>query len=151
MPASKIQDEAELVGWFEDGMTYRKMVEMYREKYDIETVPSMFSNFRARRGLQRRITRNDDLIPWFVEERHRWAYSISVLRMEARQRAGHPLTEGNRERLDSWKTKLAEGDLVLHYDAETLQGFLCVPRREGVDLDLIREPDQKTTQRRAAD
>jgi len=36
--------------------------------------------------------------------------------------------------------ELAGRGLVVHYDADTEQGVCYVPRRPGVDLDLIREP-----------
>jgi hypothetical protein len=74
MGASKIVDEGEIVRWYEEGRTYRWMCDEYRSKYSIDTVQSMFGNFRKRRGLERRITRDDDLIPWHVMKDHRWAY-----------------------------------------------------------------------------
>lgn len=63
MGRRKIQDESEVIRWFEEGRTYQWMIEEYRRKYDIETVVSMWGNFRRRRGLDRRIVRDDDLIP----------------------------------------------------------------------------------------
>lgn len=149
MGARKIQDEQELIRWFEDGWTYDQMVEEYRRKYGIETVPSMFGNFRRRRGLQRRIVRDDNLIPWHIQEEHRWAYPVAMLRAEARRRAGRKLTASDAERLAAWKERLAAQDAVLHYDPDTEEGWFYVARRPGVDNDLIREPSRKTTQRPA--
>lgn len=150
MAASKIQDEAEVIRWFEEGRTYAWMSEEYERKYNISTVPSLWGNFRRRKGLTARLVRNDDLIPWAIEEKHRWAYPVAVLRMEARQRAGVELTPTDAGRLAAWKAQLAAGDLVVHYDPETEEGWHYVPRRPGVDLDLIRVPERKTTTRRAA-
>ena len=151
MPASKIQDEAEVIRWIEEGKTYSWIVDEYLRKYHIETVPSMWSNFRARKGLDRRIARNDDLIPWEVSREHRWAFPLAMLRVEARRRAGMKLRDVDLKRLTSWKESLAEQDAVVHYDPETEQGWFLVPRRTGIDNDLIRVPSRKTTTRRPVD
>jgi hypothetical protein len=54
-------------------------------------------------------------------------------------------------RLEPWLEKLRQAGAVVHYEADTKQGFFYVPRRPGIDLDLIREPTVKTTLRPAAD
>lgn len=151
MPKSKIVDETEVIRWFEEGRTYEWMTDTYLEKYHIETSPSMWGNFRRRRGLDRRNVRNDDLIPWHVRSEHRWAYPLAMLRSEARLREGVVLREMESIRLDGFKRGLKQDDLVIHYDPDTDEGFFYVPRREGVDTDLIRKPDRKTTLRPAAD
>jgi hypothetical protein len=150
MAASKIVDEREVIRWFEEGKTYKEMQAIYLEKYNIETVPSMWGNFRRRRGLQRRLARNDDLIPWHVRSEHRWAYPVAMLRAEARRRAGFELNDETQGRLNSWLRTLEEDGLVVHYDPDTQDGFFYVPREEH-DTDIIRRPRQKTTLRRAAD
>ncbi len=150
MGASKIVDEQEVVRWFEEGRTYDWMCQEYLRKYNIETVPSMWGNFRRRRGLVRRITRNDELIPWHVQEHHRWAYPIAMLRVEARRRAGMELREIDENRLGNWIASLDERGVVVHYDPDTSEGFFYVPREQG-DTDIIRRPKIKTTLRRAAD
>jgi hypothetical protein len=151
MGARKIVDESEVIRWFEDGWTYAEMADEYRRKYNIETVPSMWGNFRRRKGLDRRIERNDDLIPWAVERDHRWAYPLMMLRTEGRRRAGLEVAESMTGRLDRWLEQMTKDDTVIHYDPETEEGFFYVPRRKGVDMDLIRVPERKTTQRKNAD
>lgn len=151
MPASKIVDEGEVIRWYESGMTYAEMVEQYATKYNLEVSPSMFSNFRARRGLTRRAARDDDLIPWHVERKHRWRYPLAMLRYEARRRAGMDIEPDRLEALEAWLAHLREEELVVHYDPETEDGFFYVDPRPGVDTDLIRVPDRKTTERRSAD
>lgn len=143
MPASKIQDEQEILRWFEEGKTYREMCDIYRDKYHLEVVPSLFGNFRRRRGLARRIARNDDLIPWRVAERHQFAYPLAMLRVESRLREGLPLRQTDDERVTSWKAMLEEGNLVVHYDPETADGFFYIPREPG-DEDLVHMPKVKT-------
>lgn len=150
MPASKIQDEAEVVRWFEEGRTYQWMCEEYERKYNIRTVPSLWGNFRRRRGLQRRQVRDEELIPWAVKHEHRWAYSLEMLRTEGRRRAGVTLRDSDLSRLRTFKANLDEADLVIHYDPDTSEGFTHVPRRRGIDTDWIRVPERRTG-RRAAD
>lgn len=151
MGASKIQDEQEVLRWFAEGRTYAWMVEQYRTRYDIETQPSMWSNFRHRRGLERRITRDDELIPWHVQARHRWSYPIMMLRREARRRAGAAMSAEQLHAVNAWKRGMSERGTVLHYDPDTEQGWSYVSRREGIDLDLIRVPERATTPKRNAD
>jgi hypothetical protein len=152
MGARKIQDEQEVIRWFEEGRTYAWMVDEYKRKYNIETVPSLWGNFRRRRGLQRRLTRNDELIPWHVKPEHRWLYPIGMLRVEARRRdkGEDAISDLERTRLNSWKKMLADENAVVHYDPDTEEGFFYVPRGEG-DTDLIHVPKVKTTPRPRVD
>ena len=151
MANRKIVDEGEVKRWIEEGRTYAWMTEEYERKYNIETSLSMWSNFRRRHGLDRRIARDDDLIPWAVKREHRWRYPVAMLRHEARLRAGMESAEDIPEKVAAWKESLAAENVVVHYDPATDEGFFYVPRREGIDRDLIRVPDRKTTKRRAAD
>ena len=150
MGASKIVNEQEVIDWFAEGKKYAWMTEEYRTKYHIETRLSMWGNFRRRRGLARRITRDDDLIPWFVQEQHRWAYAVAMLRAEARARSGMGNSENTDERLANWKRTLQVENAVVHYDPDTEDGFYYVPRLPS-DTDIIRQPRFKTTLRKAAD
>jgi hypothetical protein len=147
MVASKIQNEQEVLRWFAEGRTYTWMIDEYRRKYNIETTPSLWGGFRRRRGLPRRITRDDALIPWFVKEEHRWEFPIQMLRAEARRRAGTELDAENARKLTSFLQRLEQDGTVVHYDPDTDEGFFYVPRRDGIDTDIIRVPEQKTTAR----
>ena len=140
MAASTIQDEDEVIRWFSEGRTYAWMSEEYERQYDITTAASVWADFRRRKGLSRRVVPDTGLVPWHVEEVHRWAFGLAMLRMEARRRAGAALAPGDTVRLTGWRRELAWRGLVVHYDADTEQGLCYVPRRPGVDLDLIREP-----------
>lgn len=147
----KIQDESEIIRWFEEGRTYRWMCEQYLTKYNLQVQPSMFGNFRRRHGLPRRYVRNDTLIPWAVKQEHRWEYPVMMLRLEARKREGKSIGEENEGRLAAWHRHLDETGSVLHYDPDTPEGWFYVARRKGIDQDVIREPERKTTTRRNAD
>lgn len=150
MGARKIVNEQEVIRWFEEGWTYQEIVDEYRRKYNIETATSMWGNFRRRRGLPRRITRDDELIPWHVRVEHRWAYPLAMLRVEARRRAGRPIRDSDEKKVDAWLEMLEENKVVVHYDPDTEQGFFYVRRSPG-DTDLIHRPARKTTLRPAAD
>lgn len=142
MANTKIQDEAEVKRWMEEGRTYAWMADQYREKYNIDTSPSMWAMTRRRLGIPMRIARDDKLIPWAVKPEHRWDYPVVMLRMVARQRQGFELTEAYQHDVAGWLRGLEEDNTVVHYDPDTDQGWFYVPRREGVDTDLIREPDR---------
>jgi hypothetical protein len=151
MPApSKIVDEAEVEKWFQQNKTYAWMRQAYLDQYGIETSISMWGNYRRRHKMKRRITRDDNLIPWAVEEKHRFRYEVIMLRLEARVRDGQELPDREAKKLRSWLADLEEKNAVVHYDPETEQGFFLVPREEQ-DTDIIREPEEKTTKRRRAD
>ncbi|WP_327068714.1 hypothetical protein [Kitasatospora sp. NBC_01302] len=140
MPAkTKVQDEQEAIRWLREGKSYAWMVEKYLEKYNIQTTTSMWATFRHRKGLDLRITRDADLIPWEVKEEHRWQYPLVMLRFEARRRAGHELKEADLSRLTSWKAERESTGTVVYYAPQTEDGFFYVPR-EASDTDLIREP-----------
>lgn len=147
MGVTKIVNETEVLRWFEEGRTYAWMVEEYKRKYGIDTVNSMWSNFRHRRGLERRIVRDDVLIPWHVEEKHRWDYAVQMLRSEARRRDGRSLRPQEAERLQGWLRTLKRERVVVAYDATV--GFTLVPRLPS-DTDIIRIPARKSTLRRNA-
>ncbi|HLL67543.1 MAG TPA: hypothetical protein VK453_17795 [Micromonosporaceae bacterium] len=146
---AKIVDEQEVVAWFAEGRTYRWMSEDYRRKYNIETSPSLWGTYRHLRGLHRPTTNDHGLVPWNVRERHRWAYPVIMLRAEARRRGGVDLSADDLAKLEAWLKRMKEDDTVLHYDPDTEEGWCYVPRRVGIDVDLIRVPD--TTDKGAVD
>ncbi|MFI5863575.1 hypothetical protein [Streptomyces sp. NPDC051546] len=150
MGKRKIQNESEVIRWFEEGRTYQWMIDEYRRKYNIETVQSMWGNFRRRHGLDKRIVRDNELIPWPVKVEHRWAYPLAMLRTEARRRANKTLTETDQSRLASWLEMLRENDAVVHYDPDTEEGFFYIPREAGDD-DIIRPPAAKAATQPKAD
>lgn len=74
-----------------------------------------------------------------------------MLRQEARRRAGGVLTEKMEQALNIWLDGLEADGVVVHYEPDTEEGWFYVPRRPGVDQDIIRKPRRKTTERKAAD
>lgn len=144
MPARKIVNVDEARAWIVEGKSYQWIIEQYRERYDVETTVAMWSNFRRRQGVSTRNVRDEGLIPWRVEAPHRRAYLAEMLRLEARARADAKLSDRERHRLGLFRANLAENDAVIHYDPESENGFHYVPRRAGIDHDLIRVPERTT-------
>lgn len=141
--------ESEVRRWFEEGKTYREMVDLYREQYNLEVSQTMFSNRRSQRGWARRHVRDDELIPWFVKLEHRNQRPVVMLRLEARARADLPLSEEEWSELTYFREQLQEKQAVVYYDPD--KGFFYVPREPG-DTDMIRRPSKKeTTARKARD
>ncbi|MFI5763907.1 hypothetical protein ACIA8F_23580 [Streptomyces sp. NPDC051563] len=143
--ASKVVNHDEAKRWLKEGKSYAWMVAKYKQKYRVDTDPGYWAVYRNRAGLPLRITRNDDLIPWQVEEGHRWHYDLVMLRFEARRRALEkgdqnlpPLSENDASRLDAWKQNLIQANAVIYYDPTTEDGFFWVPR-ETSDTDIVRE------------
>lgn len=148
MPAhSKVQDLAEALQWLEEGRTYQWIVDEYLRKYNVETTISMWAALRRRHGIDNRIVRDEALIPWAVKPEHRHAHAVSMLRAEARRRAGRQLTPLMQDMLDTWLSGLRQDNHVVHYDPDTDEGWWYVPRREGRDVDLIRVPERQTGRR----
>ncbi|MFJ7202083.1 hypothetical protein ACIQWR_00900 [Streptomyces sp. NPDC098789] len=142
---SKVQNHDEAKRWLKEGKSYAWMVETYKEKYSVDTTPTYWAVYRNRNDLPLRIARDNDLIPWQVEEKHRWAYDLVMLRFEARRRAvanGDPnlkaLAEADATRLESWKKSLDKESAVVYYDPTTEDGFFLVPREEE-DADIVRK------------
>ena len=147
---TKIVNEQEVLRWFAEGKTYQWMVEEYRRKYDVETNASMWGNFRHRRGLTRRKTQNDDLIPWKLRDEHRFAYPALMLRLEARRREGKTIRAVDQGRLTNWLQRLDDDGVVVAYDPDDDEGFSYVPR-DDQDTDIVRQPVSATGKRRAVE
>lgn len=145
----KIEDEQEALRWIEEGRTYAWMVKEHAQKYGVRVTPSTFVNLRRRHGLPDRAVRNARLLPWSVAPRHRRSgtYLQQFLRVEARMRAGVEVSEDAANALAAFKARLARDGRVVHYEPLTDRGWYLVPRRKGVDLDMIREPSKPTRQR----
>jgi hypothetical protein len=141
LAVSKIVDEEEAVAWIMDGRPYVWMVEEYRRKYGVETSVGMWAQFRRRRGLPRRIVMDPALIPWRVKDEHHGSHTVHMLRAEARARAGKALAPVEQGRLASFRRMLADGDLVVHYEPDSEEGWFLVPREPG-DTDIIRHPGE---------
>lgn len=146
-PKPKIQNADEAIRWITEGRTYTWMTAEHERKYNIRISASGWSYFRRTHGLETRLVRDEDLIPWGVEPQHRYHYLLILLRTEARRRAGKALNQNDLYRVEALLRDLKERDAVVHYDPDTEEGFHLVPR-EPQDDDVIRRPDKVTRRRR---
>lgn len=148
MPAkTKIEDEGEALRWIEEGRTYTWMAAEHQRKYGVRLAPTTFSELRKRHGLPRRAARNLDLLPWAVRREHRKGYLLGILRIEARLRAGMAVNESEAAKVEGFKSRLTRDRRVIHYEPDTDRGWFLVPRREGIDTDLIRKPEKRSNLR----
>ncbi|MFP3714508.1 hypothetical protein [Puerhibacterium sp. TATVAM-FAB25] len=84
---------------------------------------------------------DDDLLPWLhVKPEHQHGYHPTMLRMEARRRAGQGPGAVGRLRLSSWLRDLRELNAVVLYDPDTPDGFHLVPRLAQDGQGMVRRP-----------
>lgn len=95
---------------------------------------------RQRPGRDGQTAPGSELIPWEVRAQHRMSYVVALLRVEARRRGGGVVRDSDSVRLVDFAAELERTDQVVHYDPESDEGWQLVPRRHGIDHDLIREP-----------
>lgn len=137
---AKIPDRMELVRWLRDeGLTNGQALERYRAE-GIYMTTSAISMFRRRNGLDMIQAPHDIMSAWAVAAPHRGLYAAKMLRFEGRRRRGEELPAEIAPRLEWWKAKLNADGVVVLYNPDTPEGWHYVPRREGVDLDLISDP-----------
>ena len=148
MATPQIQDVQEMLRWFEEGRTPTWMAQEHERKYGIRLTPEAFINRHRRMGHERTLSiRHERLLPWKIKQEHAGLFAATMLRAEGRRRAGQQLSNRLESQLDAFLARLKKDDLVVHYDPETADGFALVPRRKGVDGDLIREPGGSGTKR----
>jgi hypothetical protein len=123
------------------GLEPREIKAIMWDRHRIDVTPEAISMFRARHGLEAVQPEHLDLLPWAIKVHgHRHKYVAQRLRSVSRQRAGKDMTESDLRLNSRWLAQLAENDAVVHYDGDTEQGWWYVPRRDGIDLDIIRNP-----------
>lgn len=92
----------------------------------------------TRNGAERVYIAPGTVLPWAVSMEHDEDPVCELLVAEARRRRGKQLPAEIVQGLDGWIAVLREERLVVAYDRE--EGFSVVPAREGIDLDIVREP-----------
>ena len=135
-------NEDEVIRWFAEGRSYLWMCEQYERQYNIRTTMTTWGNYRRRNNISKRIVRCEEIIPWKVQEQHRWTYPVVMLRAAVRERTEVDQSFLEQLRLRVWRDQLAADDLVVDYDPASDAGFSYVQRRPGIDLGLIREPGE---------
>lgn len=140
MSQRKIVDEDEARRLLVDeGWTYQQMIDLYREKYGVETSTSVWSRFLRSAG-QARIVRSFPLAaPWLVRAKNpRNGHYRTGLRALVAIEHGEDVTGENR-RIAIRLRRALGADKVVDYDWDD-NGYVLVPRRPGVDQWWIRDP-----------
>lgn len=139
---AKVIPSQETIGMLRDGMTLSEIAAVLFDQHHIDVTPSAIGMLRLRdTDLDTPRMNHPDLIPWEIKKlNHRHKTAVQRLRAAGRLRAGRPLTPRTEGELRRWVEHLAETNAVVHYEPATDQGWFYVPRREGIDTDLIRNP-----------
>ena len=136
----KLPDElvAELV---EAGWTGPQIVGYLEKTRGIKVTRQAITVWKKRNGYEIRPTLHG-WQKWDVRPEHMNTEPYRILKLWERKRQGMPLSERDRDRLDSGLRFLAGYDGVFLYDPDREGGpWFVVPRRAGVDNGVIREPD----------
>lgn len=143
MPGSRVrvESEAEVASWYRAGKSYRWMTEEHERKYHRKPTVAAFQSIVRRMDLPPRSLRNNPLIPWRVRREHQRKWTHSLLRNENRRRSGLPVPDTALTELERWKIGLEKAGAVVDYRPDTEEGYFLVPRRDGIDTDLIRVPE----------
>lgn len=139
--------------YVDEGMTQKEIAQHVFETTGEKVTRSAVSLALAAAGLTNPV-RYSELIPWRVKAEHGNEYPLRMLRAEARRRRGYvPPTpekaaawEREQAKLDAWLAQLRAENAVVHYQANTPEGFHYVEPRPGIDDDLIRVPDEVLSQ-----
>lgn len=82
-------------------------------------------------------------LPWKMKTEHANLAIPRMLRLAERIRTGQDegMPEYLRAQGEGFAKRLEEMDAVIHYDPDVPPYWFRVPRRDGIDTGLIREPD----------
>lgn len=139
----RIESEQEVERWYTEGRAFRWMAEEHDRKYGRKPTVAAFQSVVRRSGLPPRSLHSNPLIPWKVRREHQRKWTHTQLRNENRRRNGMPVNEAKLMELERWKIGLEKAGAVVDYRRDTEEGYFLVPRRDGIDTDLIRVPDQE--------
>lgn len=117
-------------------------IRRYLEEHEHITVTRQaISVWRKRRGDESRRPAMVKAVPWKLRPEHMMSEPARAIRWQARLDAGLTITPQEKRRLDKVKAELDAVGGVLVYDADHPAGWGVVPRRDGVDTGLIRQPE----------
>jgi hypothetical protein len=136
----KIVDEDEARRLLVDeGWAYQQMIDLYREKYGVETSTSVWSRFLKRAGERRMPDELPLAVPWLMRgsDTRNGHYRTALRALATIEQGGVP--EGEGPRLAARLRRILGADKVVDYDREA-NALVIVPRRPGVDKWWIRDP-----------
>lgn len=140
MSQRKIVDEDEARRLLIDkGWTYQQMIDLYREKYGVETSTSVWSRFLKRAGERRMPDELPLAVPWLMRgnNTHNGHYRTALRALATIEQGG--VAEGEGPRMAARLRRILGADKVVDYDREA-NALVIVPRRPGVDKWWIRDP-----------
>ncbi|GEM_PF-1458220 len=145
----RILDKDEVRQWFAAGRTPSWMVEEYARRYRMTISQGAFVTFQ-RRHIATRPALRLNLVPSTLERKHYGKPEVALLRIEERRRAGVQLTPDEEVRVRAWIGRMAMAGVIVAYEPRTRAGFKYVPRRVGIDHDIIRFRSPTPARRRRA-
>jgi hypothetical protein len=100
------------------------------------------SNAISRGRIKADTDRTDDrAVPWSpIRREHREKYLVRMLRAAHRRDRGLVNAPVMEAQLNTFIASMERDGWVVDYDPDTEDGFIRVPRREGIDLGYVREP-----------
>lgn len=135
-----LPSDSMLQKYVERGMTHQQIADLITKESGVPVARSTVSAALSRAGLTNRV-RYDEVIPWKpIKSEHNHHYALTMLRLEARKRAGLELTEEQERRLSSWKQRLDDENALVVYLPDTDEGFFYVRRKPTDGASLIRYP-----------
>lgn len=133
-------DDSEIEQLLRSGSTQLEVVAMYRAK-GIDITQSAISQAISSGRIKVDTDRNRGGIPWRLKPEHRHLHAARMLRTQARLDAGLEVGVTLMAQLRTWREGLEIENSVITYDPETKEGFWRVPRRPGIDLWWVRDPN----------
>lgn len=138
----KILPDSQLESWMRAGKTDAEIVRLLQKQENISVTRQAISAWRKRKGDDMR-PQSPRAMPWRLRPEHRQLEPARVIRLYARRARGIELTPEDQARLDKAVAYLEEHNAVYHYEPTHPQGpWFAVPRREGVDTGITRNPDK---------
>ena len=139
--ARRTIDRETLKRYIDAGLSLTEMAEHWETETGTTRARSSFAVAMSRYNMTSAHpqVRHDDTLPWRVKSKHAMEYPARMLRALGRRNKGLPIGEELSDRLDSYLRDLDKDNAVVHYDAETPEGFWHVPR-EPQDKGYIRQP-----------
>ena len=122
-----------------ENKTDMQIVQHLAEHENVHVTRQAISAWRRRRGLARRQVQ-PKAVPWKLRPEHVHSALAKAIRIHGMVQQGLTINDDDRARYERVMERLAQDDVVIHYDADTEQGWFLVPRRPGVDDGIVREP-----------
>ena len=133
-----LPDVSTLTHWSDDeGLTHAQIAARVSAQTGEPVSRSTVSASLSRADKTAQGIRYDNELPWRVKVAHIKEYPARMLRLLGRRTSGRVLSEDDKNRLESWLTKMEQDRAVVAYDPESLHGFHYVTKAEGDGLDGI--------------